>query len=294
MASLVSASVRHGFVNPYGYPGMGLTGTGTGTTLGTRSEPAPVWRVWRSSESPSRLGRQVALSSSTRLGGVALVVFVVFVRVVVVVVGVDIVFLLSTAGPWQRRRWWWWWWWWRLVAVRQASGNESTANPACAAYANHDNPQRRQQSLCQPRAEPPAPYQRKFQMQRLRHPNNNACGRTRSDGEAALGCNSERLDDDDRSDNGDNAATTATTVATTATTAATTASRRRRSNNGSNNGDDGSDLQVDGDNGDNCGSNGDGDDDDDDTTDGGGGATTAEGDDDAAGLIVILIQQYFV
>ncbi|KAH9009435.1 hypothetical protein EDB85DRAFT_1903073 [Lactarius pseudohatsudake] len=41
LSSWLSTSVRHGFVNPYGYPGMGLTGT----TSGTRSEPAPVWRV---------------------------------------------------------------------------------------------------------------------------------------------------------------------------------------------------------------------------------------------------------
>ncbi|KAH9038118.1 hypothetical protein EDB85DRAFT_1888170 [Lactarius pseudohatsudake] len=56
LSSWLSTSVRHGFVNPYGYPGMGLTGTGTGTTSGTRSEPAPVWwvsRVFWSSLQPS-------------------------------------------------------------------------------------------------------------------------------------------------------------------------------------------------------------------------------------------------
>jgi len=40
-------SVRHGFTNPHGYPGMGRAGTGTGDTKGTRRKPTPVARVWR-------------------------------------------------------------------------------------------------------------------------------------------------------------------------------------------------------------------------------------------------------
>jgi len=41
------ASVRHGFVNPRGYPGMGKAGTGTGDLVVTCRKPTPVARVWR-------------------------------------------------------------------------------------------------------------------------------------------------------------------------------------------------------------------------------------------------------
>ena len=40
-------SVRHGFANPRGYPGMGKAGTGTGHLVVTRRKPTPVARVWR-------------------------------------------------------------------------------------------------------------------------------------------------------------------------------------------------------------------------------------------------------
>jgi len=40
-------SVRHGFVNLHGYPGMGKAGTGTGHLVVTRQKPTPVAQVWR-------------------------------------------------------------------------------------------------------------------------------------------------------------------------------------------------------------------------------------------------------
>ncbi len=40
-------SVRHGFVNPRGYPGMGKAGTGTGHLVVTRRKPTPMAWVWR-------------------------------------------------------------------------------------------------------------------------------------------------------------------------------------------------------------------------------------------------------
>ncbi|KAH9023607.1 hypothetical protein EDB85DRAFT_1894712 [Lactarius pseudohatsudake] len=237
---VLTISVRHGFVNPYGYPGMGLTGTGTGTTSGTCSEPVPLLILMRmpveSQSSPSRPGHRVALSSSTCLDGVAIVVFVVLIRVVVVVVGVNIVLLLSMAGPWQRR----WWWWWQLVAgpggggdgwccmrstidkvtkqgeTKPASGNESTANPACAAYAANDNPQQDPQRLQQPEPNDSEQQQGSARLQ-LR------------------GSKSERLDDDDNGDNGEDGSDNGDDAATTATTA----TMQRQPDNCGNDDDDG-------------------------------------------------------
>jgi len=42
-----TTSVRHGFVNPRGYPGMGKAGTGTGHLVVTHRKPTPVAQVWR-------------------------------------------------------------------------------------------------------------------------------------------------------------------------------------------------------------------------------------------------------
>ena len=43
----LAISVRHRFVNPCGYPGMGKTGTGTGHLVVTRRKPTPVAWVWQ-------------------------------------------------------------------------------------------------------------------------------------------------------------------------------------------------------------------------------------------------------
>ncbi|KAH9013862.1 hypothetical protein EDB85DRAFT_2280746 [Lactarius pseudohatsudake] len=211
-----------------------------------------------------RVRVRVALSSSTSLGGVAIVVRVVFARVVVVVIGVDIVLLLSTAGPWQRR----WRWWWRLDRWWPSLGPSTGTNPEPNVPTTSAIPK--------PNATPAAPQQ---------HNDLRQDSERRRGSAAVLGCIAAATSSD---------STTTTTAATKETTQRRWRQRqrqrrrwqqqlewRRRS-------DDGSDLQVDGDNCDNCGSDGDDDEDDDDTTDGGGDATTAEGDDDAAGLVVIL------
>ena len=46
-SSVLGTSVRHGFVNPRGYPGMGKAGMGTGHLVVTCQKPTPVARVWR-------------------------------------------------------------------------------------------------------------------------------------------------------------------------------------------------------------------------------------------------------